>query len=95
MTLPTPLPKEEERPLVVVKSTFTFPDGTEIADYHITKIPESMTYEQYRQEYFEYCRPDYPEAQLSIEFYDIDDKPTDGALPDGMTFRSAWMFEAF
>jgi hypothetical protein len=93
-TLPAPLPKEEPTQLIVVKTTFTFPDGTETGDYHIVKIPVSTTFEQYRQERLEYRRLDYPEAQLSIELYDIDDMPPDGSLPDGMTFRSARMFEA-
>lgn len=86
--------KEEETQFIVIHFTFTFPDGTETGSYHIAKIPVSADLEHYRKEQIEASRSDYPEAQLSIEFLDIDDTPTDGSLPDGMTFRSAHRGEA-
>ena len=95
-TLSAPLLKEEATQLVVVKTTFTLPNGVSTGNYHIAEISVSTTYEQYRQEVLEVIasrRLDYPEGQVSIEFYDIDDIPTDGSLPDGLTFRSVWMFE--
>lgn len=86
--------KEEETQLIVVQFTFTFPNGSKTGWYHIAKIPVSTNLEHYRKEQIESSRSDYPEAQLSVEFLDIDDVPSDGSLPDGMTFRSAHRFEA-